>query len=516
MKVYRAIRLVSACLALILTMITSSSIAAAQCQKRGGVLRIADSLPAGLDPHLTTSFSSMAVYEHMYNGLVTQDYDTKLKPDLAEKWDISDGSKVYTFHLRRGVKFHNGREMVADDVVYSLQRLLDPNTQAPLAGYFSSIDKVETVDKYTVKVSLKVPDSSLLYKLSNRRPAVIMAKEVVTANGGNLKSADAGTGPFKLTEFIPDVSVKLQRFSDYFEKDLPCLAGITILFNNDESARLAAIRSGRVDMTFFKDPKNAEVLKNNANLSILEQPSQVRDVLILNNANALLNNKKVRQALSYAINRQDVLTVAYSGKGHLTGVIPPGEKVWAIPATPENFPQYAFNVAKAKQLIAESGVKTPIKIVVNTPTMFPQMLPIAQLIKEQLKEIDVNMEINVMEWAAYQAAERKREFQAELGGFSGRPDPDVYVYGEFHSQAPGNVSGTNSPIVDKLAEQGRATTDMAQRQKIYAEAQKAIVDEAGFLFLGVGTDYEVLSKKIRGFHLMPNRFRLSVKETWLE
>ena len=514
MKDYKTVRLVSACTALILT--TMTGVAAAQCQKRGGVLRIADSVPAGLDPHLTTSFSSMAVYEHMYNGLITQGYDTKIKPDLAEKWDISDGGKSYTFHLRRGVKFHNGREMVADDVVYSLQRLLDPTTQAPLAGYYSSIDKVVTVDKYTARIILKAPDSSLLYKLSNRRPAVIMAKEVVTANGGNLKTADAGTGPFKLTEFVPDVSVKLQGFTDYFENGLPCLDGVTILFNNDESARLAALRSGQVDTTFFKDPKNAEVLKNNANLTILAQPSQARDVLILNNAYPPLDNKKVRQAFSYAINRQDVLDVAYNGKGYLTGVIPPGEKIWAIPATSENYPHYAFNVAKAKQLIAESGVKTPIKIVVNTPTMFPQSLPIAQLLKEQLKAIDVNMEINVMEWAAYQAAERKREFQVELGGFSGRPDPDVYVYGEFHSQAPGNVSRINSPLVDKLAEQGRATTDLAQRQKIYAEAQKAIVDEAGFLFLGVGTDYEVLSKKIKGFQLMPNRFRLSVKETWLD
>ncbi len=414
------------------------------------------------------------------------------------------------------MKFHNGREMVADDVVYSLQRLMDPGTQAPLAGWFSGIDKVVAVDKYTARIHLKTPDASLLYKLSNRRPAVIMAKEVVMANGGNLKTADAGTGPFKLAEFVPDVSVKLQRFADYFEKGLPCLDGVNILFNNDESSRLAQLRSGQVDTTFFKDPKNADVLKSNANFTILAQASQVRDVLILNNAYPPLDNKKVRQALSYAINRQDVLAVAYNGKGYLTGVIPPGEKLWAIPATPENYPHYAFNLAKAKQLIAESGVKTPIKIVVNTPTIFPQGLPIAQLLKEQLKAIDVNMEINVMEWVAYLAAERKREFQAAIGGFSGRPDPDVYVYGEFHSQAPGNVSRTNSPIVDKLAEQGRATTDLAQRQKIYAEAQKAIVDEAGFLFLAVGTDYEVLSKKVKGFHLMPNRFRLSVKEVWLD
>lgn len=490
--------------------------AASSQPKRGGVLRIADAVPAGLDPHLTTSFSSMAVYEQMYNALITQDYDTKLKPDLAERWEISSDGKAYTFYLRKDVKFHNGREMVADDVVYSLGRLLDPKTQAPLAGYFSSIDKVEAVDKYTVKLLLKEPDASLLYKLSNRRPAVIIAKEVVNANGGNLKTADAGTGPFKLVEFIPDVSVKLQRFDGYFEKGLPYLDGVTLTFNNDEAPRLAALRSGQVDMTFFKDPKNVEPIKTNSNLTILEQPSQVRIVLILNNGMAPFDNVKVRQAFSYAVNRKEVIDVAYSGKGFLTGVIPPGEKVWAIPATPENYPSYAHSIEKAKQLIAESGVKTPIKVKMNTPTMFPEMLPVAQLLKEQFKAVGVDLEINVMEWAAYLAAERKREFQAQIGGFSGRPDPDVYVYGEFHSKAPGNVSRLNSPRVDQLAEQGRRTTDLEKRRQVYADAQKAIVDEAGFLFLAVGTDYEVLSKKVKGFQLMPNRFRLSVKEVWLD
>ncbi|MDB5522281.1 MAG: hypothetical protein JWM58_44 [Rhizobium sp.] len=514
MKNYKTAHLATACLALFFA--TSGAMAADQCEKRGGVLKIADAVPIGLDPYLTTSFSSLAVYEQMYNALLTQDYDTKLKPDLAEKWEISDDGKTYTFHLRHGVKFHNGRELVADDVVYSLQRLLDPDTQAPLAGYFSSIDHVTASEKYTVKLNLKEPDSSMLYKLSNRRPASIVAKEVVEANGGNLKTADGGTGPFKLAEFTTDVSVKLERFNDYFEKGLPCLDGVDIFFNNDESARLASLRSGQVDTTFFKDPKNVDVLKGNDNLTILEQPSQVRDVFILNNSYPPFDNKLVRQAFSYAINRQDVLDVAYDGHGYMTGVIPPGEKLWAIPATPESYPSYAFNVDKAKQLIAESGVQTPIKIVVNTPTIFPQSLPIAQLLKAQLQEIGVDVEINVMEWATYQAAERKREFQSEVGGFSGRPDPDVYVYGEFYSKASGNVSKINSPTVDRLAEQGRAATDLATRQKIYADAQKAIVDEAGFIFLGVGSDYEVLSKKVKGFHLMPNRFRLSVKQTWLD
>lgn len=495
---------------------TSDAMAADQCEKRGGVLRIADAVPIGLDPYLTTSFSSMAVYEHMYNALLTQDYDGNLMPDLAEKWEISDDGKAYTFHLRQGVKFHNGRELVADDVVYSLQRLLNSETQAPLAGYFGSIDQITEADKYTVRVILKEPDSSLLYKLSNRRPASIVAKEIVEANGGNLKTADGGTGPFKLGEFTSDVSVKLERFDDYYETGLPCLDGVDIIFNNDESARLAALRSGQVDTTFFKDPKNVEVLKDNVDLTILEQPSQVRDVLILNSSFPPFDNKLVRQAFSYAINRQDVIDVAYDGRGYMTGVIPPGEKLWAIPATSDSYPSYGFDMEKAKQLIAESGVQTPIKVVVNTPTIFPQSLPIVQLLQAQLQEIGVEMEINVMEWAAYQAAERKREFQSEIGGFSGRPDPDVYVYGEFHSKAPGNVSKTNSPTIDSLAEQGRATTDLAERQKIYADAQKAIVDEAGFIFLAVGSDYEVLSTKIKGFHLMANRFRLSIKETWLD
>jgi len=513
-RAFQIVLVLTTALSLLLVAGLSGDIASAQV-KRGGILRIADAAPAGLDPLLTTSFSSMAVYEHMYNGLISQDYEMNLQPDLAERWQISGDVKTYTFYLRKGVKFHNGREVVADDVVYSLGRLLDPKTQAPLAGYYSSIDKVEAVDKYTAKITLKEPDASLLYKLSNRRPAVIMAKEVVESSGGHLKTADAGTGPFKLAEFIPDVSVKLQRFDDYFEKGFPYLDGVTISFKTDEAPRLAALRAGQVDLTFFKDPNNVTPIRNNPDLVILEQPSQVRVVLILNNGFPPFDNPKVRQAFSYAINRKEVIEAAYGGKGYLTGVIPPGEKLWAIPATPENYPSYAHSIERAKQLMTEAGVKTPIKVKVNTPTMFPESLPVAQLLREQLKAIGVDLEINVMEWVAYQAAERKREFQAQVGGFSGRADPDVYIYGEFHSKALGNVARLNSPRVDQLAEEGRRTTDMARRRQIYAEAQKAVVNEAAFLFLAVGTDYEVLSKRVKGFRLMPNRWRLSVKEVWL-
>jgi len=346
-RMSRGVLAVSVVLLLLGVTWSGDGVASAQV-KRGGVLRIADAAPAGLDPHLTTSFSSMAVYEHMYNGLLTQDYEMNLKPDLAERWQISGDGKAYTFFLRKGVKFHNGRECVADDVVYSLGRLLDPKTQAPLSGYYSSIDKVEAVDKYTVKISLKEPDASLLYKLSNRRPAVIMAKEVVEASGGHLKTADAGTGPFKLAEFIPDVSVKLQRFEDYFEKGFPYLDGVTISFKTDEASRLAALRAGQADLTFFKDPNNVTPIKNNPDLVILEQPSQVRVVLILNNGIPPFDNPKVRQAFSYAIDRKEVIEAAYGGKGFLTGVIPPGEKLWAIPATPANYPSYAHNIEKAK------------------------------------------------------------------------------------------------------------------------------------------------------------------------
>ena len=515
---HSTIRIATAALALLvaLTIDGAGSVAGAQQARRGGVLRILDVAPAGLDPHLTTAFSSMAVYEHLYNGLVTLDYDdVSVKPDLAERWTVSPDGKTYTFFLRKGVKFHNGREMEAADVVYSLDRLRDPKTQAPLAGYYFSIDRVEAVDRYTVRLLLKEPDASVLYKLSNRRPAVVMAKEVVEANGGHLKTADAGTGPFKLAEFVPDVSVKLQRFDDYFEKGLPYLDGVTITFKNDEASRLATLRAGQADMTFFKDPNNVAPIRSNADMVILEQPSQLRLVMILNNGMEPFDNPKVRQAFSYAVNRKEVIDVAYGGKGYLTGVIPPGEKAWAIPATVENYPAYAHNVERAKQLIAESGVKTPIKVKINTPTVFTEALPVTQLLREQLKAIGVDLEINVMELAALLAAERKREFHAQFGGFSGRPDPDVYVYGEFHSKAPGNVAKLNSPRVDQLAEEGRRTSDPAKRRQIYAEAQKAVVNEAAFLFLAVGTDYEVLSKRVKGFKLMPNRFRLSVKEVWL-
>jgi len=180
----------------------------------------------------------------MYSSLATLDYATnKIKPDLAESWKNVEPN-VVECKLRSGVKFHSGREVTAEDVKYTLDRLFDDKIAAPLKSYLGPGLAATVVDKYTVRLKNDAVFAPLVSVVADRRPTAILDREVVEKNG-DLKNADAGSGPFKLVEYTPDVRVVLEKFGDYWEKDLPILDRVEIRIIPEESARLAAIRSGK-------------------------------------------------------------------------------------------------------------------------------------------------------------------------------------------------------------------------------------------------------------------------------
>ncbi|MFH2115231.1 MAG: ABC transporter substrate-binding protein, partial [Spirochaetota bacterium] len=204
-----------------------------------------DQEAVGLDPHIVTAFSSMRRLDLLYNRLVRLDDNLKVVPDLAESWEIPDNT-TYVFHLRKGVLFHNGREMVADDVKYSLERILDPKTASPGRSYISLIKSVDVVDAYTVKLTLASPLASLLDALTSNNISIV-PKEAVEANG-NLQKVAVGTGPFMLKEWVADNSMTLVKNPAYFEKGLPLVDKVIFRVIPEQASLLAGIKSGDLDM----------------------------------------------------------------------------------------------------------------------------------------------------------------------------------------------------------------------------------------------------------------------------
>src|SRR4051812_4796937 len=257
--------------------------AAAGTPKKGGVLIVGQTDEAAdLDPHWQNALARAQRTQIMYSYLVQADKDLRIQPDLAEKWDVSPDGKTYTFQLRKGVKFHNGRELTSEDVKYSIERIRDPNKASQGKALMASVDTVDTSDKYVAKVMLKEPDSGLLAAFTSAWSSIV-AKEDVEKNGGSLEKADGGSGPYMLDEWIPKQSLKLKRFPDYWDKNTAYLDGITFQVIPEESAIIAQLRSGNVHLTLLKDNKNYEVVKDVPTLDAIRGPRLGYDYLDIDN-----------------------------------------------------------------------------------------------------------------------------------------------------------------------------------------------------------------------------------------
>ncbi|MCL5076155.1 MAG: ABC transporter substrate-binding protein, partial [Chloroflexi bacterium] len=350
--------------------------------KVGGVLSVAQKAEApGLDPHKEPAETTARLTEQIYSTLVKLNPNMQVVPDLASSWETPD-PKTYIFHLRKGVKFHNGRELTADDVKYSIERILDKKTGAMAASYFVAIDKIETPDPYTVKFLLKNPFAPFLTNLASFY-AVIVPKEIVEASG-DLKKVAVGTGPFKLAERVPDNVTKLERNKDYFIAGQPYLDGLNFFVMKDEAAVIAALRAKQIDFATLS-AGSARLLKGEKDITVVSSPGLARYNLGMNNSKPPFNDVRVRQAISYAVDRQKIIDTVFWGEAVLTGPIVPALGDWAIPVS--TYPSYTPNVTKAKELLAQAGYPQGFKTTIKASTQ--TQAEIAQVIQSQLRVVGV-------------------------------------------------------------------------------------------------------------------------------
>lgn len=493
---------------------TTAAAAAPANVKRGGKLVFGlDVNPVGLDPATTTAFASVQVYQLMYMSLGSLDYTTnKAIPDFAESWRNVDPT-TYEFKLRSGVKFRGGREVTADDVKYSIERVLDPKTNAPLSSYYGPVAQVQAVDKTTLRIVMKEPFAPLVGVLADRRPGAIVDREVVEKNGG-LANWDGGSGPFRLAEYTPDVRIVLERYGDYYEAGKPYLDQIEFRVITDESTRLAALRSGEVDMVILKDPKIARLVKGDPNIQPLEVPSFWRQGSPYNFKHPQLKDPKVRLAISYATDRQEIINTVLLGEGVPTGVIPPDDKEWSLPITKENTPSYFPDLDKSRALMKEAGVDG-FKARIHANLNYATDTPTAQVLQTQLKRINIELEIVPTENAAFLQAQREGTFDMITGFQTGRPDPDTYML-IADSKGSVNFGKYANPQMDELLQKGRSTLDVSERKKIYDDAQRLHDTDPSSLFLYVIKNYTPARNAVKGYVPMSSGYQLPLKDTWVE
>lgn len=498
-------------LSVVFIIVLACSLAVVSAQDDGNVLvmaRAADT--TGLDPHTQTAFASFRLLELIYEPLVNLDADLNVVPSLAESWTFAEDGLSLTLNLRQGVKFHNGADFTAEDVVASFNRILDEATAAAARANYLTIASIDTPDDFTVVFNLSEPDVPLLAALATTNAAIVDSADI---ESGDVSTVANGTGPFSLENWTPDQTTTLAANADWWGEG-PNVDGIEIRIIPDETSILAALRAGTIDFALLNDPLVATLLIDDATIVLNRVPSIAYHVLQLRSVTPPLDSLEVRQAISCAIDRQEVLDTASLGEGVVTG--PLTMAAFALP-TDELF-CYEKDLDRARELMAQAGMEDGFTLkVIAANAEPPTALSEAQSIQAQLAEIGITVEIESLELSVYVDRWLAGDFEAAVALNGGRPDP--YTMYARYWQSTGNlnnVAGYSDETLDELMASGRAETDPEARYDIFANFQRHLAEQAPWTWLYVGYEYTAQQPYVTGFVPSPTDSLLSLAQVTLE
>ncbi len=489
---------------------------AADAQERGGVIKVAsDAPPVGLDPHIAIPYSSLAAYEHVYETLVRFNADMELEPSLAISYEQPD-DLTYVFKLRQGVKFHNGEVMTADTVKFSFDRILDPATASPRASLFAPIKEVAVVDPHTVRITMKEPFPAFLSLIATPSYAAIVSPKAVA--GGEMQTKPIGTGPFRFTRYETGVRIIYTRFEDYWDTGKPYVDGLEFSFTRDETTRIAALRRGTAHIGWVREPRLAQLLERERHLTIQQSAPIRHQRLFLRTDKPPFDNVLVRQALSSATNRDEIIKTVLLGFGTHSASLPPGQPPYAVPAKEvASLPFQKYDPELAKKLLAQAGLPNGFEFTFLTSPQGFDYVATAEVLQNQWARVGIKMNIESVDWSAAMQRWRGGDFTAFLIASSWAPDPDNQVTEMFHSKSTANFYGHNDPKLDEMLDAQRVMTKIADRAKAWREIQRYVAETAPALFLyAMSPRYEAVDKSIQGYRFMANASRSYLRQAWIK
>jgi peptide/nickel transport system substrate-binding protein len=479
--------------------------------------------PQSIEPHLEGADPWQRRRPLIYENLVWIDYDMQPKPQLATSWEIKNPT-TYLFHLRKGVKFHNGNEMTAEDVKYSYERVMDPKVGSGGRGDIIAIDTIEGVDKYTVRFRLKFPSASFLVALGGKYNAVIPKDFVKTGN--ELRAAACGTGPFKVEKFEPTSVLHLSRFGAYWDQANIHLDEIRVMIVPDESSIIAGLRSGTIDIAAFEDTKNYFIVQKEKSLVTYRSPSVRWEFLDL--MGDTLPDKetgkvtkyptadfRVRQAIKLCIDKDAILQVAGNGIGQPAGILPPALKLWALDR--EELPLETRDVARAKQLLKEAGYGSGLELTIRNIVGMPQLAAAVQIISENCAEAGIKVKIDTVDIGIWIKDYMGGKAPCTMNSVGNLIDPDLALYRHFHSRPGGfDPRRFGNPYTDALLDEGRRAMNLKQRQAIYRSVQVILAQMACVIPLYSADMVYAAQKYVKNLRLHPSGFYYGLRNAKLE
>ena len=470
---------------------------------------------SNLNPLLATDSSSSDINGLIFNGLVKYDKDLKLTGDLASSWEILDNGLVIVFHLRKGVKWHDGKEFTSQDVKFTYEKLIDPKVKTAFSSDFEKVKEIEIPDTWTVKVFYKEIFAPALASWGMS----IIPKHLLEKGDFNKNVFNAhpiGTGPYVFEEWVQMEKIVLRANPDYFEGK-PRIARYVYRIIPDLGVQFSELEKGTVDfmgLSVEQYKKDKNVLASKYKINVYRYPAiNSYTYLGYNLLSPFFKDKRVRKAIAFAINKKEIVDAVLQGFGSpVTGPYPP--TFWAYNKGVED---YNFDINKAKRLLAEAGWRdsdsdgiidkngVPFRFTVITNQGNKEREMCATIIQDKLSKIGIKADIRILEWSTFlhQYVDKKK-FDAVLLGWSVTLDPDQYsIWHSSQIERGYNFISYKNDEVDKLLDEGRKTFDQDARKKIYNRFHKIIADDQPYCFLYVRDSLPAINSRFKGIQVAP-------------
>ena len=447
-----------------LMMMSQASLAQAPEPSPGGEAIVAIAAePPGWDPTVSTSQEiARVMYHNVFEGLVRVDRNGEIVPALAASWEVSDDGLEWSFELQDGVLFHDGSELTADDVVAKFERATDPESGHTHPEYYEAIESV-TGEGNRVIFRLSRPSSTLLYNLA-RPDSIIYPAGTVESQ----RSDPVGTGPFRFVEWIPGSEVRLERFDDYYRDGVPYLDAVTFRIMGDQNARFAALQAGDIDMIGVAlSPESAIQAQANPNLKVTEGANTTEITMAMNNTREPLDDLRVRQAITHAIDKSAIVEGANFGFGTIIGThATPAEPYW-IDTEP-----YPYDPQRARVLLEEAGYGEELTLSFALPEPYNIERTSGQVIAQQLSEVGIDVELSVVEWGTWlERIFTGGDYDLTIIGHSEPRDINVYGNPEYYYHY-------DNERVRELLQEAEEAGSQEEAMDRYREIAQIIADDA--------------------------------------
>ena len=471
---------------------TNTAADGAEARAAAGELNvgIAQDLDSSLDPHKTVKAGTREVMFNVFEGLLKPDASGNLNPAVAESYAVSDDHLLYTFKLRSGVKFHNGQDVTPEDVIWSYQRCAEPDSADIIqVAAFAGVEMYAEGDD-TVCFQLQEPSNEFTSYLTT----AILPKDYTEQD-----TQPVGTGPFKFVSRTAQESVVLERFDDYWGEK-PELTKVTYKIIENADSILLSLQSGAVDV--FAHLTTTQIAQLGDGFHVEEGTMNLVQALYLNNAEKPFDDVRVRQALSYAVDRQQILDLAFDGYGTLLGssMYPAFSKYFDDSLTD----YYTYNTEKAKELLTEAGYPNGFDMTITVPSNYQPHMDTAQVIVEQLKAVGINATIQPVTWESWvQDTYSNRQFQSTVVGVDASSMTASAMLSRFVSTASNNFINYSNADYDALYAQAQACYDDEEQTAMYKDLEKNLTENAANVYIQDMADFVAVRDGLEGPDFYP-------------